>query len=87
MPRKLTIITKNASNKSCSEFSFRQKNQWAHMSITPRSGELGGSLQFQYIIIFQTWQYLVPPSSTPGEDRHMRQMTFSSETKFRTTFI
>ncbi len=51
----------NVSNKTCSELNFLQKSQWAHMS-TPRV-ELGSSLQFQYIIIFQTWQFFEPPSS------------------------
>ncbi len=31
---------------------------------------------FQYIIIFQTYQSLELPGSTPGGDRHMRPLTF-----------
>ncbi len=34
---------------------------------------------FQYIIIFQTYQYLEPPSSTPVGDRHMRPLTLVQE--------
>ncbi len=30
-----------------------------------------------YIIIFQKCQSLEPPSSTPGEDKHMHPLTFS----------
>ncbi len=33
-----SALTKNASNKSCSELNFLQISQWAHMSICPRSG-------------------------------------------------
>ncbi len=32
---KITIISKNCSNKSCSELNFVQKSQWAHMSPPP----------------------------------------------------
>ncbi len=46
------------------------------MYLPPPGVELGGSLQFQYIIIFQTWQSFQPYSSTPGRDRHMRPQTF-----------
>ncbi len=35
---KLPIITKNTSNKSCSQLNFLQKSQQAQMSISPRSG-------------------------------------------------
>ncbi len=34
-------IQKKVLNKSCSDFSFLQKTQWAHMSIFPRSGAMG----------------------------------------------
>ncbi len=42
---------------------------------------------FFYIIIFQRWESLEPPSSTPGKDRHMRSQTFLYEIQFRTTFV
>ncbi len=41
---------------------------------------------FLYIIRFQTYWSLEPPSSTRGGDRHMRSLTFLSGIRFRTTF-
>ncbi len=38
MLTKLPIITKTASNKSCSELNFLQKSQAVHMSVSPMSG-------------------------------------------------
>ncbi len=38
---KLPIVSKNCSNKSCSEFNFVQESHWAYMSISPRSGTRG----------------------------------------------
>ncbi len=39
---KVPILSKNVSNKNCSELNFLQKkkkeNQWPHISISPRSG-------------------------------------------------
>ncbi len=34
-------ISKKASNKSCLELNFVQKSSWAHISISPRSGDRG----------------------------------------------
>ncbi len=34
---KLPIITKNGTNKSCSELNFSQKGQWAHILISSSS--------------------------------------------------
>ncbi len=42
---------------------------------------------FLYIIIFQRWQSLESPSSTPGEHRHMRPSTFLYRIQCSTTFI
>ncbi len=36
-------MSKISSNKSCSKLNFVQKSQLAHVSISPRSGALGGS--------------------------------------------
>ncbi len=33
MLKKIPIISKNASNKNCSELNFLQKTQWKHISI------------------------------------------------------
>ncbi len=41
MLRKLPIISKNCSNKSCWELNFIQNSQWAHMSICPKSRTSG----------------------------------------------
>ncbi len=38
---KLPIISKNCSNKSIWALHFKQKSQWAHMSISPTSGATG----------------------------------------------
>ncbi len=38
---KNTVISKTASNKSYWELNFLQKTQWAHVSISPRSGARG----------------------------------------------
>ncbi len=38
---KIPVISKNASNKSCSKLSFLQKTLQAHMSISPKSGARG----------------------------------------------
>ncbi len=42
---------------------------------------------FQCNIIFETYQYIEPPSSTPGGGRAVRPMTFLYEIQFSTTFI
>ncbi len=39
--QKLPILSKNASNKSCSQLNFLQISQWAHISITIKSGASG----------------------------------------------
>ncbi len=41
----------------------------------------------QYIIIFQTWKCLEPPSSTPWGDRLMRPLSFLYQIYCLTTFI
>ncbi len=41
MHRKLPIISKNTSNKSCWILNFLRKTQWMHVSICPRSGGRG----------------------------------------------
>ncbi len=38
---KNTGYMKKASNKSCCELNFVQKTQWAHMSISHKSGARG----------------------------------------------
>ncbi len=38
---KIRIISKNASNKGCLEFSFVQKIQWVHMFTSHRSEAKG----------------------------------------------
>ncbi len=43
MLRKLPIISNNASNKSCWKLNFLEKTQWAHMSMSPRSGTRGST--------------------------------------------
>ncbi len=57
-------------------------------SIQPCSAS---TFQFQYIIIFQTGKTLEPPSSTSGEDIHMRPLffckNFSSEQLLFETFF
>ncbi len=35
---KISLISKNTSNKSSSELNFLQKTQWKRMCISPRSG-------------------------------------------------
>ncbi len=35
---KLSIISKNALNKSCRELNFKKKTQWAHICVALRSG-------------------------------------------------
>ncbi len=42
MRRKISIIWKTASSKSCLELNSLQKSQWTHMSTSPRS-EQGGT--------------------------------------------
>ncbi len=37
----ICITLKSDSNKSCSALNWVQKSQWAHMSISPRSGAWG----------------------------------------------
>ncbi len=37
--------------------------------------------------IFETYQSLEPPSSTPGVDRHVRQLTFLNGIQSSTIFI
>ncbi len=38
---KIPIISKNASNKHCSELNFLRKTQWTHFSIYPKSRAMG----------------------------------------------
>ncbi len=38
---KLVIITRNTSNKSCSELNFLQKSRWVHFIILLRNGARG----------------------------------------------
>ncbi len=45
------------------------------------------TLLFFYIIIYQRCVSFEPPSSTLGEDRHMRSRTFLYEIQFRITFF
>ncbi len=80
---KRSLISKKASNKSCLELNSIQKNPWAHMSISPRSG-VGGSKDFPflYILRFQTYWFLELASSTPGGGRHMRLRTCLYEIQF-----
>ncbi len=69
---------------SCSGFNFIQKSQCGYMSIS-NIAELGGfkDCQFQYIIIFQSWQSLKPPASLLWEIN----ITLLYETESWTTFI
>ncbi len=34
------------------------------------------TFSFQYNILFETYQYSEPPSSTPGQDKHVRPLTY-----------
>ncbi len=38
-------------------------------------------------VIFQPYKSFEPPSSTPGEDRHMPLQTFLDKIQGQTTFI
>ncbi len=39
--QKLHVQSKKCKCKSCSELNFLQQSQWAHMSISPKSGTRG----------------------------------------------
>ncbi len=41
MLQKIPIISKNSSNKNCSELNFLQKTQWTHVSISSRNEATG----------------------------------------------
>ncbi len=43
--------------------------------------------QFQYNVIFESYQSIESPSSTPGGDSHAHPLTFLYEIQFSTTFI
>ncbi len=52
---KILITSKKASNKSCLELNFIQKNQRAHISVSPQSGARGceGLIQLKYYIVLK----------------------------------
>ncbi len=82
MLREIRVISKTASNKSCSGFNFVQY-------VYPLPGvELKGckDCQFQYVIIFRSCQFLEPPS-TPVGDTRMRPLTFLYQSESLSTFI
>ncbi len=54
------------------------------VSVEPQSKS---NLPFLYIIRFQTYWSLEPPSPTRGGDKHMRSQTFLGKIRFQTTFI
>ncbi len=41
MLQKISIASKNTSNKNCSDLNFLRKSQGAHMPISPRSRARG----------------------------------------------
>ncbi len=52
--QKISVITKNLSNKNCSELNFLQKTHWTHISISPRSGARRlQNFHFLNIVIYQ----------------------------------
>ncbi len=55
MAPKIRIISKKASNKSCSELNFIQKSLQAHTSISPQGGarELERLMWLEYYIVLK----------------------------------
>ncbi len=74
---KLTIISKNCSNKSCSELNFVQKCHWTRMSITPRSGatRLERLICFKYYIILK-WKSKFTSEFNATKNKHFIKKCF-----------
>ncbi len=83
---KIHIISKKASNKSCSKLNFIQKSLRAHTSIY-RTSEAAGLQRSVYLKSYNVHKWKSPPTSTPGWDVHVCSLTFLYEIQFRTTFI